>query len=242
MICFALFLSVLFLSEVSYSVTTSSQCCRSETPRNCYHALQLGNTVSGIYVIDPRDGLGSFRVWCDMQTDGGGWTVFQRRRDGSVDFYRVWNDYKLGFGDLHGEFWMGLGNLHRLTTSQVLRIDMADFDNVRKYAQYESFTVGPLSSSYIAYVGNYTGNAGDSFSFINGMKFTTKDKDLDTAPHENCASSYNGAWWYKWCHSSNLNGLYRKGTHSSYADGVNWHAFKGHRYSLKFSEMKIRPQ
>ena len=103
------FACVLLFSGVLYVVSSdTSACCLSETPRNCYHALQLGNTVSGIYVIDPRDGLGSFRVWCDMQTDGGGWTVFQRRRDGSVDFYRGWDEYKRGFGALHGEFWLGL--------------------------------------------------------------------------------------------------------------------------------------
>ena len=236
------FACVLLFSGVLYVVSSdTSACCQSETPRNCYHALQLGNTVSGIYVIDPRDGLGSFRVWCDMQTDGGGWTVFQRRRDGSVDFYRGWDEYKRGFGALHGEFWLGLEKLHRLTTSQVLRFDLVDFANVWKYAQYDSFTVGPLSSSYIAYVGKYTGTAGDSFSYHNGMKFSTKDKDQDIWS-DNCAVSFKGAWWYKDCHQSNLNGVYLKGQHDSYADGVIWYGLHGYHYSLKLSEMKIRPQ
>ena len=72
----------------------------NSTPRNCYHAKLLGHKVSEVYVIDPRDGLGSFTVYCDMETDGGGWTVFQRRRDGSVDFFRNWNEYKKGFGNV----------------------------------------------------------------------------------------------------------------------------------------------
>ena len=87
-------------------------------PRNCRHALQLGHSVSGIYEIDPRDGLGSFDVYCDMETDGGGWTVFQRRKDGSENFYRNWNDYVQGFGKLYGEFWLGLSKIHRLATSE----------------------------------------------------------------------------------------------------------------------------
>ena len=145
-----------------------------------------------------------------------------------------------GFGDLHGEFWLGLEKIHRLTTSQVLRIDLADFANVRRYAHYDSFTVGPLSSSYIAYLGNYSGTAGDSFWYHNGMKFTTKDKDNDNHA-KNCAVVFKGAWWYKQCHEANLNGLYLKGPHTSPSDGVNWLLFRNN-YSLKLSEMKIRSQ
>ena len=116
------------------------------------------------------------------------------------------------------------------------------FDNVQKYAQYDSFTVGSWSSSYIAYVGNYLGNAGDSFSVhVSGMKFSTKDNDQDEWI-DHCAVAYKGGWWYRDCHQSNLNGLYLKGEHSSFADGVNWYHFRSHYYSLKSSEMKIRPQ
>ena len=74
--------------------------------------------------------LRTFQVYCDMDTDGGGWVVFQRRMDGTVDFYRNWADYLKGFGDLNGEFWLGLYKIHRLTqaTNTTLRIDLADFE------------------------------------------------------------------------------------------------------------------
>eukprot|EP00118_Oscarella_pearsei_P017160 m.169311 g.169311 ORF g.169311 m.169311 type:complete len:269 (+) comp38983_c0_seq1:146-952(+) len=228
----------------------SSPCCRhlhnvkavvngqgNGFPLNCYEALKMGNTVSGIYRIDPRDGKESFGVFCDMTTDGGGWTVFQRRQDGSVDFFRNWNDYKGGFGDLMGEFWLGLDKIHRLTAHQTLRVDLADFENTKKFAQYEDFTVGNEGSQYVMNIGKYSGNAGDSLIYHSGMKFTTKDKDNDLE----CASTYKGAWWYNACHKSNLNGKYLKGQHSSYADGVNWYTWRGGKYSLKFTEMKIRP-
>ncbi|XP_060575485.1 ficolin-1-like [Ruditapes philippinarum] len=70
-------------------------------------------------------------VYCDMDTDDGGWTVFQRRQDGSVDFFRDWEEYKTGFGDLNGEFWLGNKYLNLLTNDDKqheLRIDMEDFN------------------------------------------------------------------------------------------------------------------
>ena len=86
-----------------------------------------------------------------------------------------------------------------------------------------------------------SGNSGDSLSWHRGMPFTTRDQDDDNKGGHNCAVLYKGAWWYNTCHNSNLNGLYLRGNHSSYADGVNWKDWKGHHYSLKRTEMKIRP-
>ena len=83
--------------------------------KNCADLYKEGIKQNGVYEIDP-DGKGSFKVLCDMTTSGGGWTVFQRRLDGSVDFYRGWQDYKNGFGNLNGEFWLGLDKIHRITT------------------------------------------------------------------------------------------------------------------------------
>ena len=112
----------------------------------------------GVYTIDP-DGLGSFQVRCDMTTNGGGWTIFQRRQDGSEDFYRGWSDYKAGFGDLNGEFWLGLDKLHRLAKSgqNVLRVDLMDFNNAVRYAEYGTFSVADESDKYRLNIGAYTG-------------------------------------------------------------------------------------
>jgi ficolin len=213
-------------------------------PADCMDALNKGLTLSGVYTIQP-DSLLPFDVYCDMDTDGGGWTVFQRRQDGSVNFYQVWNSYINGFGQPSGEFWLGLEYLHRLTTSKRshLRIDLKDFDNKTAYAYYSTFAIGNAASKYTLSVGGYSGTAGNAlYPRHNNMKFSTPDQDNDVAHGENCAISYRGAWWYDACHGANLNGRYHYGGyHGSYADKVNWQPWRGYHYSLKFTEMKLRP-
>ena len=88
-----------------------------------------------------------------METDGGGWTVFQRRQDGSVDFFLGWKDYKDGFGDLNGEFWLDLDKIHRLTTSSdgqqtTLRIDLGDHSGNKQYAKYSAFQVADSTTHF----------------------------------------------------------------------------------------------
>ena len=196
------------------------------------------NKKSGIYFINP-DGKKPFRVYCDMKTSRGGWTVIQRRADGSVDFYRKWNDYKVGFGNLKNEFWLGNDKIHRLTKrkNMMIRFDLEDFSGKKVYAEYKLFYIDGERSDYRLHVKSYSGTAGDSFTHHDGMPFSTKDRGRS----RNCATTYTGAWWYRGCHRSNLNGKYLKGKHSSYANGINWYHFKGYHYSLKKTEMKVRP-
>ncbi|XP_068737351.1 microfibril-associated glycoprotein 4-like [Montipora capricornis] len=209
--------------------------------RNCAELYKSGERSSGVYTIDP-DGSGAFDVFCDQTTAGGGWTVFQKRLDGSVDFYRGWSDYKQGFGNLRGEYWLGLDKIHRLTklVKNTLRVDLEDTKGNTAYAAYDMFEVTSERAKYQLSLGNYLGTAGDSLSNHRGAAFSTKDKDNDKA-WLNCAAQFKGAWWYHRCHESNLNGRYHHGKHSSFADGVNWKSWKGQYYSAKRAEMKIRP-
>ena len=178
-----------------------------------------------------------------METDDGGWTVFQRRMDGSQNFNRNWRDYVHGFGELKGEFWLGLSKIHRLANSTdpaALRVHMKDFENNTAYAHYSSFYIGGSSTDYTLQVTGYSGTAGESMYYINGRRFSTKDKDNDGAPG-NCADASNraGAWWFNSCTWSNLNGLYYDSVVYN-ANSVSWYNWKNGFYSLKFSEMKIR--
>ncbi|KAL9982612.1 hypothetical protein ACROYT_G004678 [Oculina patagonica] len=192
------------------------------------------------YAGKPCNGGKPMQVFCDMTTDGGGWTVFQKRLDGSVDFYLGWRSYKNGFGDLNGEFWLGNDNLHRLTAADdvMLRVDLEDFDGNITYAKYTTFKVADEGDKYRLLIGGYNGTAGDSMGMnalisANNMQFSTKDKKNDLLANDNCAQMYEGAWWYRNCHDSNLNGLYLNGPHSKLGVGVNWLSFRGYYYSLK---------
>ena len=209
--------------------------------QDCLSLLKSGHTQSGVYSVNP-DGEGSFNVYCDMRTDGGGWTVFQRRQDGSVDFYRGWNDYKSGFGQLTAEFWLGNDKIHRLTAARpsTLRVELEDWNGVRVYAKYGKFNIGDEQAKYRLEVGSYSGTASDSLAYHNKMAFSTKDRDNDIHPR-NCAVMYTGAWWYRHCYICNLNGGYLGDLgQTTNAKGVTWNGFY-HGISLKFTEMKLRP-
>ncbi|XP_040541535.1 ficolin-2 isoform X8 [Gallus gallus] len=214
----------------------------SRTFGNCQELLDKGKILSGWYTIHPQ-GCNATTVFCDMDTDGGGWIVFQRRLDGSVNFLRDWNSYKRGFGNQLTEFWLGNDNLHFLTSLGTceLRVDLRDFDNNYYFAKYASFRVLGESEKYKLVLGDFLGgNAGDSLSYHKDMSFSTADQDNDMSSF-NCATAYKGAWWYNDCHYSNLNGMYWLGAHGSYADGINWKTGKEYHYSHKRKEMKFRP-
>ncbi|NXI85995.1 TENA protein, partial [Rhipidura dahli] len=208
-------------------------------PKDCSQALLNGEATSGLYNIYLNgDKAQPLQVFCDMGEDGGGWIVFLRRQNGKQDFYKNWNTYVAGFGDPEDEFWIGLENLHKITSQgqYELRVDLRDKGDTA-YAVYDRFSVGDAKSRYRLRVDGYSGTAGDSMTYHNGRSFSTFDKDHDSAI-TNCALSYKGAFWYKNCHRVNLMGRYGDNNHSQ---GVNWFHWKGHEYSIQFAEMKLRP-
>ena len=118
--------------------------------KNCAKRHESGGTTSGVFKINPDDGNEAFNVFCDQTTAGGGWTVFQKRLNGSVDFFRNWTEYQQGFGDLSGEFWLGLDKIHRLTSqpNNKLRVELEDFEGNTVYAEYDIFAVADEDDNY----------------------------------------------------------------------------------------------
>ncbi|XP_071963169.1 ficolin-2-like [Antedon mediterranea] len=167
--------------------------------------------------------------------------VFQRREDGSMNFYRNWAAYKVGFRNFNGEHWLGNDNIYRLRSDGhfELRVGMSTFEGGSAYAHYDNFRIGDERSNYILTFGTYSGNAGDSLAEHNNQKFSTFDQDNDSSSRS-CAVDFKGAWWYGSDHDSNLNGLYLGGINSQSHQGVIWAHYKGDYYSLKTTVMKIR--
>nr|XP_014090589.1 angiopoietin-related protein 2-like [Bactrocera oleae] len=209
----------------------------TSTPSNCIEAA-ANNLKSGIYKIQlEKFRINGLDVFCEEDIDFGGWIVILRRKSDTIDFYRKWQDYKNGFGDITGDYWIGLENLHALTSSceQELYVHMKRLSGKEYFAKYSEFLIGDESESYaLKKVGNYSGNAGDSLTKHLGMKFSTHDRDNDNSAR-NCAKVHKGAWWFHRCYHSHLNGIYARGKY-----GVNWNNLKKEE-PLLFAQMMIRP-
>ncbi|XP_066517701.1 fibrinogen alpha chain [Hoplias malabaricus] len=231
---------------------------------DCVDILQSHATggSSGLFKIKPAGSEEVVEVYCDQVTGLGGWVLVQQREDGSVNFNRTWEEYRVGFGKVdeqgRGEFWIGNHILHLLTQNEsLLRVELQGWAGQEVYAEY-NVKVGTEAEGFQLSVSSYTGDAGDALvqghanmgSFLShaGMKFSTFDKDNDKW-EENCAKMYGGGWWYNNCQSANLNGIYYKegkydpGSKVPYEieNGVVWLPFKPADYSLRFVRMLIRP-
>lgn len=209
--------------------------------QNCADLQVSGQKISGVYTIHPK-GSSPLRVYCDLARFGGGWTVFQRRLNGSVDFYRNWLEYVNGFGDVDSEYWLGLRHLHRLTHADLMEvlIYLEDFEDNSRYARYNFFAVSSEYTDFRLDIGSYHGDAGDGMAHSRGHRFSTKDNDNDNHPDNNCATRFTGGWWYNSCYRANLNGQYQRNGPRPH-QGITWNFWKGDSYSLKTAIMMFRP-
>lgn len=206
-------------------------CSKQINFTDCCQLKFLGIHRSGVYMIRGKP------AYCDMDTGNGGWMLIQRRRNGKTNFYRDWNAYSVGFGNVTRDFWYGLDHIHQHTAAHnvtQLRVDLQYPNGTWIHAKYKSFKTGSSEEKYPLSVDGYSGTASDALKYHNNMKFSTYDNDNDRH-NRNCAESDRGAWWYNNCYHSNLNGHYDPGR------GVLWRQNDKLTEFIKV-EMKIRPR
>uniref|UniRef100_A0A3Q3E2H9 Fibrinogen-like 2a n=1 Tax=Labrus bergylta TaxID=56723 RepID=A0A3Q3E2H9_9LABR len=234
------------------SSTCTSQCAVQNTPqfilapRDCSDYNVLEARKNGVYRVTPDPRNGTFEVFCDMESYGGGWTVIQQRLDGSVSFNRTWTEYKKGFGNLRGEFWLDM----------ILRIELEDFEGVRESAKYDQFYVANEFLRYRLSISGYSGSAGNAISFNKHFNhdqklFSTPDRDNDMYPSGNCGAYYSSGWWFDACMSANLNGKYYHKRYKGVRNGIFWGTWHNmsteyyptnYRQAFKTVKMMIRPK
>ena len=197
-------------------------------------------TSDGVYTIRPDD-QGPLKVYCDQTTDGGGWAILQRRVSPfSTSFDRNWEDYRTGFGNLTGEFWLGNDNIHRLAATPVsFRVEFHQGGN-KLYAKYENFVVAGADDKYRWNMDSYLGTLSNAIYGAvatvhrhTGMQFSTPDEDNDVFPGGSCAKERQNGWWFNYCALVNLNE----------PPGPVWSRTTADPYDFMqatYSEMKVR--
>ncbi|XP_067631731.1 protein scabrous [Eurosta solidaginis] len=203
-------------------------------PQDCSEVTPNGgaNNGAGLFMISPAGQERPRMVQCTAD----GWTMVQRRFDGSADFNRSWADYAAGFGQPAGEYWIGNEQLHHLTRNNCtqLRVLMKDiYDNVW-LAQYDHFYISSREDGYRLNTAGYNGNASNALDYQQDMQFSAIDVDRDIS-QTHCAANYEGGWWFSHCQHANLNGRYNL--------GLTWFdAARNEWIAVKSSEMLIKRQ
>lgn len=223
---------------------TSCMCdCRMDDPSktDCLDWFKGGYHINGAYTIYV-DGALKRDALCDMKTDGGGYTVFLNRFNGELDFDQPWQQYKEGFGDVSGEFWLGLESMNKITTpTGQLFIEGVRYSGEKGVTRYKSFQILSESMDYRLDHGIldplFTLNG---FEELHGQRFSTKNNDNDSDDDRNCANFWDCGWWFKSCADTVFNGEYSEVGTVSNRMGIIWDSFTGPDESLKSIRMLYR--
>nr|XP_020754347.1 angiopoietin-related protein 4 isoform X2 [Odocoileus virginianus texanus] len=215
-------------------------------PRDCQELFEDGERESGLFQIQPQ-GSPPFLVNCKMTSDGG-WTVIQRRQDGSVDFNQPWEAYKDGFGDPHGEFWLGLEKVHRILGDRGSRlaVQLQDWEGNAESLQFPVHLGGEDTAYSLKLTPPVASKLGATTFSPSGLSlpFSTWDQDHDLRRDKNCARSLSGGWWFGTCSHSNLNGQYFHSIprqRQQRKKGIFWKTWRGRYYPLQATTILVQP-
>ncbi|KAF6107438.1 angiopoietin like 3 [Phyllostomus discolor] len=213
-----------------------------DMPVDCTAIYNKGEHTSGIYPIRPSNSQ-VFTVYCDVKS-GNSWTLIQHRIDGSQNFNETWKNYRYGFGQLDGEFWLGLEKIYSIVkqSNYILRIELEDWKDTKHYIEY-SFHLGNHETNYKLRLIEIKGNVPNILPENKDLVFSTWDHKAQG--HVLCPESYSGGWWWHdVCEENNLNGKYNKPRAKAKPErrrGICWKSQNGRLYSIKSTKMLIRP-
>ncbi|XP_070764338.1 angiopoietin-related protein 4-like [Enoplosus armatus] len=218
--------------------------------RDCHDLFVQGQRASGVYTIQPESSQ-PFNVLCEMTSEGG-WTVIQKRLDGSQNFNQLWESYKKGFGSLNGEFWLGLENIHSVSKQgqYVLQVELSDWVGQQQPAAHYRFQLEGEEKKFTLHLQEEESSSGVQEKIIltgaSGLPFSTADRDNDLAAEVNCAELLSGGWWFSSCGESNLNGRFSRRPsllrrQQPRRQGMFWTSTKGQNTSVRTTLLKIAP-
>lgn len=185
--------------------------------KNCSKILQNNpGAPDGVYTIDP-DGSGpveAFDCYCDMTTDGGGWTLVLLSNADVTGCPRPYWDEALNNINLVGTFssdlasfdlFMGVSYWNTMGTEA--RLDMGASSSSLDHRAYYDFSLDE-SNNYALSMSNESITIGSTspgmFEYHNGRPLSTRDRDND-AYSSNCSMNYyESAWWYGACWSGSF--------------------------------------
>lgn len=204
-------------------------------------------TVSGVYRLLFRwNDVTTYRyIYCDTKTDGGSWMVMLRRQDGSVEFYREWQDYKNGFGSLDSEFWAGNELMYQLTNNGrkfTMRIDLTNYAGDSIFAKFSDFSVGSEYTNYTLHATGFdpSSTVHDKMKYQTGCQFSTAGRDNDRKT-ENLAMALQAPFWYCYTTDIVLTGHYGQASEISSGFGIKWYGPWSQTTYAKYAVMMIRP-
>ncbi|XP_070688045.1 angiopoietin-related protein 4-like [Pempheris klunzingeri] len=216
---------------------------------DCHDLFVRGQRASGVYTIRPESSQ-PLNVLCEMTSEGG-WTVIQKRLDGSQSFNQLWESYKRGFGSLNGDFWLGLENIHSLSKQgqYVLQVELSDWTGQQLPPTRYRFQLDGEEKKFSLHLQQESSSEVQQTVMTtgaSGVPFSTADRDNDLASDINCAQLLSGGWWFSSCGESNLNGRFPRRPsllrqQQSRRQGMFWASTNGKKNSVKTSLLKIAP-
>ncbi|XP_063003373.1 angiopoietin-related protein 4 [Elgaria multicarinata webbii] len=225
--------------------TSSKSLDALKFPVGCHQLFLEGEQNSGVFRIKPP-GSQDFEVFCDMTPGNGGWMVIQRRQDGSADFDQLWEAYRNGFGNMSGDFWLGLEKMHLIVKERRfhLLIEMQDWEGNSQAVRF-LFSLGGEDTAYtLSLLGPLLGELENAMGDFPQLPFSTRDRDHDLKGDTNCAKHLSGGWWFSACGHVNLNGKFFRSIprqRHERKQGIFWKTWRGRYYPLRSTAMKIRP-